>query len=72
MAKDNLKKQWQRADEAVRNNLPPGVKLVRTLRDTRTQSGALPGRRMGGCWHHRLMIRLFDFGTLGRESACIS
>lgn len=24
--------QWERVDEAVRKNLPPGVKLVRTLR----------------------------------------
>lgn len=29
---DNAAEQWQRADEEVRKNLPPGVKLVRTLR----------------------------------------
>lgn len=29
---DSSAEQWQRADEEVRKNLPPGVKLVRTLR----------------------------------------
>jgi hypothetical protein len=24
--------KWQRADEEIRKNLPPGVKLVRTLK----------------------------------------
>ena len=29
---DGSVEQWQQADEEVRKNLPPGVKLVRTLR----------------------------------------
>ncbi len=32
MAKQNQEEQWRRADEEVRKKLPPGVKLVRTLR----------------------------------------
>jgi WD40 repeat protein/GTPase SAR1 family protein len=32
MAEQNQEEQWRRADEEVRKNLPPGVKLVRTLR----------------------------------------
>lgn len=32
MAKQKSEDKWQRADEAVRKNLPPGVKLVHTLR----------------------------------------
>lgn len=31
MTEDSVEK-WQRADDEVRNNLPPGVKLVHTLR----------------------------------------
>ncbi len=32
MPERNRKEQWRRADEEVRKNLPPGVRLVRTLR----------------------------------------
>ena len=32
MPKQDQEEQWRRADEEVRKNLPPGVKLVRTLR----------------------------------------
>ena len=31
MARENQEEQWQRADEAVRKKLPPGVKLASTL-----------------------------------------
>jgi hypothetical protein len=29
---DKSAEEWQRADDEVRRNLPPGIKLVRTLR----------------------------------------
>ena len=32
MATQQLEEQWRRADDKVRTHLPPGVKLVRTLR----------------------------------------
>jgi WD40 repeat protein/class 3 adenylate cyclase/GTPase SAR1 family protein len=32
MPEQNQEEQWRRADEEVRKNLPPGVRLVRTLR----------------------------------------
>jgi hypothetical protein len=32
MPKQDQKDEWRRADDEVRKNLPPGVKLVRTLR----------------------------------------
>ena len=35
MAKQKSEDAWRRADEGVRKNLPPGVKLVRTLRGHR-------------------------------------
>jgi len=32
MAEQKPEDKWHRADEELRKNLPPGVKLVRTLR----------------------------------------
>jgi|GEM_PF-6497128 len=37
---DESAEQWQRADDEVRKNLPPGVKLVRTLREC-TENGRI-------------------------------
>jgi len=63
---DNSFEKWQRADEEVRKNLPPGVKLVRTLRGHRGAVGRIawsPAGRMLASPSWDKTIRLWDVGT---------
>ena len=51
MATKNQEEEWQRADDEMRKNLPPGVQLVRTLRRHVGYCGRVEwspdGRRLG-------------------------
>ncbi len=63
---DNSADQWQRADEDVRKNLPPGVKLVRTLRGHTDIIGRIawsPDDRMLASPSADKTIRLWDVET---------
>jgi len=63
---DESVEKWQRADEEVRKNLPPGVKLVRTLRGhTRSIqhiAWSPDGRKLASPAYDRT-IRLWDVET---------
>lgn len=63
---DNSVEKWQRADEEVRKNLPPGVKLVRTLRghtDYISHIELSPNGRMIASSSQDGTIRLWDVET---------
>src|ERR1043165_1964359 len=68
MAENKKEEQWRRADEEVRKNLPPGVKLVRTLRG---HTGSIrriawsPNGRMLASPSDDNTIRLWDAETGG-------
>ena len=66
MAKRTQEEQWRRADEEVRKNLPPGVKLVRTLRGHTGSIGRIawsPDGRMLASPSWDNTIRLWDAET---------
>ena len=63
---DESVEQWRQADEEVRKNLPPGVKLVRTLRGHKGTIGRIawsPGGRMLASPSEDETIRLWDAET---------
>lgn len=63
---DGLAEQWQRADEEVRKNLPPGVKLVRTLQGHTGVIGCIawsPDGRMLASPSEDKTIRLWNIET---------
>ena len=82
MTTNNDVEQLQRADDEVRRNLPPGVKLVRTLRGHTGCIGRIawsPDGKLLASPSQDKMIRLWDIGTgeclfmLGcRESTAVS
>jgi len=59
MADKKQEERWQRADENVRKNLPPGVKLVRTLRGHTNRIGRIAWSPDG-----RLLASPSDDGTI--------
>ncbi|MFH1111180.1 MAG: adenylate/guanylate cyclase domain-containing protein [Planctomycetota bacterium] len=63
MADKNQEEQWRRADDEVRKNLPPGVKLVRTLRGHTDWIGRIawsPDGRLIASPSMDMSIRLWD------------
>jgi small GTP-binding protein len=66
MATEKQEETWQRADDQVRKNLPPGVKLVRTLRGHTASIGRItwsPDGRILASPSSDKMIRLWDAET---------
>ena len=66
MAEQNQEEQSRRADEKIRRNLPPGVKLVRTLRGHKGYIGRIawsPDGRMLASPCQDQTIRLWDAET---------
>jgi WD40 repeat protein len=68
MATKKQEEEWQRADDEVRKKLPPGVKLVRTLRGHSSWIGRIawsPDGRMLASPSADMKIRLWDAETGG-------
>lgn len=66
MGEEKKEEQWRRADEAVLKNLPPGVKLVRTLRGHTDFIGRIawsPNGRMLASPSKDRTIRVWDADT---------
>ena len=63
---DEHREDWRRADEEVRNTLPPGVKLVRTLRGHSGSIGRIawsPDGQMIASPSSDRTVRLWDVET---------